>query len=87
MARLAATKQLHKMPIKALLIDIDQTLYDRSVGLPEHQRERCRAFFRERLGCTDPQQAKKYASLDLEGVRQVVYPALDAFRGAWEHGS
>ena len=60
------------MLIEALLIDLDNTLYDKNTGLATHQAQKCHGFFRERLGCHDEQQIRYYSGLTLDGVREVL---------------
>ena len=58
------------MELEVMLIDLDGTLYDRSTGLAAHQADRCRSFFRDRLGCDDEEQMRRLGSLTLDGVRE-----------------
>ena len=56
------------MAVRGLGFDLDQCLYDRSLGLGKHQRTQCYRFLQDRLGA-EPSQCAALGALTLDGVR------------------
>lgn len=59
--------------VRALIVDLDQCLYDRSLGLPNYQRAQCYRFLKEWVGAPADRCAE-LGALTLDGVR-AEYPA------------